>query len=189
MTKRIVFKRSMLQRHRAVCHFVDPIIEAGYELFVEIQSKKFNLKKIQKNPCNAGVASKKSFVYLLNNFGIPCKNLSKINFIGKKNKIKGLNLLIDKRKTKKKFVSLPYTSFHCMDKKGTYLVGNRMCELLRHVQSNTKEESGSLLFVHPGGGRGYVSPVRKDISKSKIAKNNIKLLRKVFSFLLLILKK
>lgn len=177
--KRLVFKRAMMQRYRAIAHFIDLLVDKGYDLTIEVQSDKFDFKKMQEKPMNASKASKKSFKYLLKNFGITCKHLDKVYFILEKNKAKGLFLSVDNKLYSENYVSLPYTSFYCRDKDGQYLTGNPMCNLLKEYQDKIPEEKNTLLFIHPGGGRGYISPVRSHIPKKDVIKNHIKLLNKI----------
>jgi hypothetical protein len=179
MKKRLVFKRSMMQRYRAIANIADDLVNRGYELFVEVQSNEFDLNEIRKHPMDASRASKKSFVYLLNNFGIQCDNLDDIVFTTEKNKIDGLFLLVDDKTNSKKYISIPYNGFYCMDGKDKVLVGNPMCEMIKKSQSKNKEQKNTLLLIHPGGGRGYISPVRQPLSKAKTIKNNIRFLRKI----------
>lgn len=177
--KRLVFKRAMMQRYRAITHFIDPIIEEGYDLTIEVQSDKFDFKSVQERPMNAGTASRRSLEYLLKNFGIKCNHLDKVHFVLEKNVTKGLFLSVDNKVFKEKYISLPYTSFYCTDKNGKYLTGNPMCNLLQEHQNNIREEKDTLLLIHPGGGRGYISPVRSHIPKKNVIKNHIKLLKKI----------
>jgi len=177
--KKLVFKRAMMQRYRAITHFIDPLIEAGYDLTIEVQSDKFDFKKMQQMPMNASKASKKSVKYLIKNFGIECKYLKKVHFVLEKNKSEGLFLSVDQKTFSKPYVSLPYTSFYCKDVDGEHLTGNPMCGLLQEYQNRVQEEKDTLLLIHPGGGRGYISPVRSHISKKNITKNHIKLLKRI----------
>jgi len=177
--KRLVFKRAMMQRYRAITHFIDPLIQEGYNLTIEVQSDKFDFKKMQEMPMNASKASKKSVQYLMKNFGIKCKHIDKVHFVLEKNKAKGLLLSVDDKTFSKDYMSLPYTSFYCNDNGVEQLTGNPMCSLLREYQNDFREEKKTLLLIHPGGGRGYISPVRSHIPKKDVIKNHIKLLKRI----------
>ena len=43
------------------------------------------------------------------------------------------------------------------------------------------EVPGTLLLIHPGGGRGFISPVHKPIPKKRIQRHNYKFLNKIIS--------
>ena len=119
MNKVLVFKRTMMQRYRAISHLIDPLIEDGYHLWIEVQSdkKKFDIKTVQDMPMNASRASEGSVKYLVKNFDIPCRHFEKVNFTTLKSKIEGLFLTVDNRTYEHDYVALPYNGFHCRDGK------------------------------------------------------------------------
>ena len=177
--KTLVFKRNMMQRYRSILHFIDPLIDAGYDLNVEVQSKSFDKKAIHEAPMDASKASKDSCKYLCKNFGIYPNNFDKINFTTKKNVIDGLFLTTDGKKYNKPHILLPYNGFVCSDKRGDHKVGNPMCNLFDKYRKIVKEEEGTLLIIHPGGGRGYVSPVRNHIPGYQVTANNYAMLKNI----------
>jgi len=183
MSKRLVFKRTMMQRYRAIAHFIDPIIKNGYELWIEVQEdkNKFDIKRFLDRPMNASKASKGSVKHLIDNFNIPYKYFDKVNFTTLKNKIDGFYLTLDKKIYNKDFVALPYNDFYCRHGKDKYKVGNPMCNLFDKYQSEIDEEKGSLLLIHPGGGRGYVSPVREFLDEKKTRRNNMYFMESIFN--------
>lgn len=163
----------MMQRYRAILHLVDPIIEAGHELTIVVSDDYVNLEKFRHTPTNAGKSAPNTLEYLKYCFGIKA-DLSKVNFT-KNKKIKGdLHLCFDNQN--KNAIGIPYNTQNCYVNGKPTLVGNPMSEEIR-IRSNVT--SGSVLIIHPGGGRGYVSPQRKHMSKALVTDSNIKFLQKI----------
>lgn len=182
----LVFRRTMMQRYRAISHFIDPLIEHGHKLTVEVATKNFRLDKLRQRPQDAFNGSKKSLKYIMDCLGIPCKHFDKVNFIEGDGVAKGLSLTVDQKPYKKGKVAwcgLPYTHFYCYPNGNKTLVGNPMSQLMREAISSETVEPGTIMTIHPGGGRGYVSPSRKNIPDQDVINNNKKMFDEFLSLL------
>ena len=179
----LVFVRILMQRYRSILHFIDPFIDNGYKLVVQVHGKSFNFPKMMRRPWNAVPSSKASMLHISEAIGIPVKHIDSVKFKTDKKYLGDLALTIDDRVRGNKFMSLPFVGFHSVSHKNTELVGNPMCELLRNVQARTSERPGSLLLVHPGGGRGYISPARKQFPPDKVRENNKEFIKSIVSSL------
>jgi len=163
----------MAQRYRAILHLVNPIIEAGHDLTIVVSKDYVNLEKSRHNPTNAGKSAPNTVEYIRDCFGIKA-DLSKVNFTKDKKVKCDLNLCYDNQN--KKALGIPYNTANCYVKGKAVYVGNPMCDEIENAKSIIR---GTALIVHPGGGRGYVSPQKKHMSKERVTKNNIKFLQKV----------
>ena len=170
---KIAFKRCMTQRYRAILHLVDPIIAAGHELWICVSNVGVDIEQFRLQPCDVDKSSKNTCEYLLKCFGIKCKHFDKIIFTTERQMSADLKLCYDDHN--KNVLGIPYNTNCCHLKNGKkVLVGNPMCE---EIRSREKIKDGTALVVHPGGGRGYISPQRKQLKKEKVTENNIKFLQ------------
>tara|TARA_Y100000034_G_scaffold69476_1_gene83889 strand:+ start:2828 stop:3838 length:1011 start_codon:yes stop_codon:yes gene_type:complete len=178
---KISFRRTMAQRYRAVSHLIDPIIKNGHNLSIEVKSKKWDLSRHRKRPSDVSSASKRSIKWLIKTFNIQCNNLGKVSFSLKKNIKCDLSLVLDTKVSSGSFLAIPYVGFTCNLNGRIIDSGNPMCDLMRRRAMEIPEIPNTLLIVHPGGGRGFVSPVRKDIKKKEVDRNNRRFIGRVIS--------
>ncbi len=162
----------MTQRYRAILHLVDPIIEAGHELTIVVSGNHVNLKMYRDYPCNVSASSKGTIKYLMDAFGVYPQHFDKVKFTTNKKIKADLYLCYDNHN--KNAVGIPYNTRFCHVDDKKILTGNPMEDMFT---SDHLEDS--LLIIHPGGGRGYVSPQRRSLSKKKTIKNNVAFLQMV----------
>ena len=172
----------MLQRYRAILHLADPIIEAGHELVICIHGGNFSHKECRDHPTSVARATKGGLKYLMECFGITVNNWDKIKF--KTGKPKGdWDLRLEHHEPEDKTIRLPYNGYDMFVENERYTVGNPLCKMVADFQKEYRELKDSVLIMHPGGGRGYISPVRKKLGKSKVDRNNVEFLNKVLGAL------
>lgn len=163
----------MTQRYRAILHLIDPIIEAGHELTIVVSDARVDVHDFRDTPCDVSKSSKNTLLYLAKNFGIQVKHIDKVWFTRRKRPRCDLMLCYDQQD--KHSLGIPYNTYCCFWKGKELLVGNPMCEAIKNC--DRQEEEGKCLIIHPGGGRGYVSPQRKELSKKKVVQENIRFLQ------------
>lgn len=165
----------MMQRYRTIAHLVDPIIEAGHELTVVVSHDEVNIEKYRRFPTDAADSAPNTVRFIARNFGIKMRHFNKVKWTTKKKPKADIHLCYDDHDSK--CLGIPYVRQYCYWRDKRTVVGNPMCEALRNHPA--EEEPGSLLLIHPGGGRGYISPQRQDTSKEKVTASNIKFLQQV----------
>lgn len=178
-----------MQRFRAVLHFIDPLLRAKHKLFLTCGRTKYSPAKFYVNPWNIHAADQNAMIYLCKNFGLQVESLNKVGWTNDKHAPCDLSLSIDargvdkKRKTEPNRINIPYMGFHCYTPKGCVTVGNPLCQSIRERQIIEKEEKGSILIIHPGGGRDFLSPKRSKYSEKLVINNNIRLMNETLSHL------
>lgn len=185
---KIRFNRMLMQRFRAILHFVDPLLRNNHELMLTLGRSKFSPSKFYSAPWDIHAADKTAMDHLCRNFGLKVKGLNKVSWIQEKYAACDLALSIDIRgvknkRTQSKTINIPYMGFHCYTPKGPVIVGNPLCEAIRERQKVEKEKKGSVLIIHPGGGRDFLSPKRKAYPEKKIVANNVALMNDTISHL------
>ena len=166
----------MMQRYRAILHLIDPLVEAGHKLVIEVHCDGLNLAELRSHPTNIAYGTSKGIDYLRRNFGMHIENFEKVKF--RANASRGdIELRLENYPHIKHNVRIPYNAHSMFFEDKEHVVGNPLSECIR--KALYKEVPDSLLIVHPGGGRGFVSPVRKKIRKSKVIYNNIVFLNEV----------
>ena len=171
---KIIFEKCMMQRYRAILHYIDPIIDRGHDLTICVSCDK-NVPDVFERPCDVAWSSENSVRYLDICFGTKVKNFKHVKFEHYDNN-KGVSVGIDKCGTD---FSIPYISYYSGYKGAEKMVGNTMCQAIRDRMYVVDEIKNSVLIMHPGGGRGYISPIRSDIDADIVDKNNIDLINNV----------
>jgi len=171
---RIVFKRAMMQKFRVIASLIGPIIDAGHSLRICVKGTAFTPNQWRNNPPNVGQSSQKSIRYIADNFGIPIRRMEDVKFTRKKNYYHNCDMLIKMSQQEKRDFVLPYLVPHCRYKGKKYLTGDPLLELMREKQRSVATVPNSLLIVHPGGCRGFISPWGKPYSRRKTRENNIR---------------
>lgn len=182
------FQRMLMQRFRSILHLVDSLMENGHDLCLTLGRQKYAPEKFYADPWKIHAADKNSMNYLVRNFGMKVKRIEKISWT--KNKYAACDLLIsndtrgvNKNKTPKGLVTIPYMGFNCYTPKGKVVVGNPMCQEIRVRQASESEKKGKVLILHPGGGRDFLSPKRKKYPPQTVIDNNISLMNKTIAML------
>jgi hypothetical protein len=174
---KLCFTKYMMQRYRAILHFVDPIIEAGHELSIIVDSD-VTTNKSYTSPCDVANSSKYTVEYLNKTFGLGVKHLGKVNYV--RETTDGLLIYLD-GKCKSDGISIPFNSniggYRGKEKE----VGNTMAQALRERMSIISEIPNSVVIMHPGGGRGFVSPIRYQCPIEEVTRNNVNLINSVLS--------
>ena len=170
---RIVFRKTMLQRYRAILHLIDPTVEAGHRLVIEINGTGLSLAECRSHPTNVATSSKKGIEYLRRNFGLQVSHMDKVKFRTMASR-GDVELRLEGYPHTKGNVRLPYNAHSMFVGNDEYVVGNTLSECIR--KAPYKEVPDSLLIVHPGGGRGFVSPIRKKLKKALVVENNVRFL-------------
>lgn len=171
-----------MQRYRTIIHMVDEIIDNGHELFLCVSDKNVKIRSYRNTPCNISASAPNTIEYLEFNYGLKIKNKEKIKYTRKKKLDVDLYLAYANSAREKKLpnntICLPYTGWSCITPRGLIETGNPLCEEIK--VSSYKEIRKSVLIMHPGGGRGHISPsksIRYD--KNKVVRNNIDFLQTV----------
>ncbi len=173
---RIAFLRCMTQRYRAILHLIDPIIEAGHELTICVSNRSVDLECYRNTPCDVAASAPNTLKYLIKSFGITVNHFHKVKFTRKKRPAADLYLCYDDQNSDKA-LGIPYNTWSCFYRGKEWVVGNPMAEAIKNCE--VAEVHGSVLIAHPGGGRGYISPQRKAMSKKRVTKENVQFLQKV----------
>lgn len=177
---KIVFRRCMTQRYRAILHLIDPIVDVGHKLVIVTSSDKAKLHKSYARPCDVGESSERTCRELAEIFGIEVKHFDKVKFTKKKHYSGDLSLTIDSTKYRGgNFLGIPYNNTFCYKDGIKIEVGNPMKDLIDEQIGGIDHRKA--IILHPGGGRGIISPVRKDISDKRVIRNNINFLNKILS--------
>jgi len=166
----------MMQRYRAILHLVDPLIEAGHEVKMVVSDREVDLKGFRKRPCDAAASASNTVAYVAEAIGLTVKHLDKVKYSSKKNPACDQYLGYDSSQSNA--FGIPYVGSGC-HWKGLYTyTGNPMEDLI-----TDDYRPNSVLILHPGGGRGYVSPIRKDYDKEKTSRNNITFIQSILDAL------
>lgn len=175
----ICFQRRLTQKYRSILHFIDPLIEAGHDLTITINNIKFSLQELKSHPHNVNSVRPSALKYMAENFGMEIKNWDKVKYTTNKKHKCDLKLDSGKRRVEGAHITLPHMKPVIVINKELYLTGNPLCEMIREREQHIEEVPGRVLLIHPGGGRGFVSPVKKKYSKDKVVRNNIQWLRRI----------
>jgi len=200
--KILIFKKTLMQRYRALLHILDELLDAGHEVFAYRRggkqgsiskggkqitpSEDYNPATWYKAPWDIDCASSGAIHYMARQLGIEVKGINKIQWADpRKGKVKPDLILgtdyVALKSTNQ--INIPYNDFFCKTYWGDALVGNGMCESFKKRQNKVEEVKGQLLIPHPGGGRTILSPLRDHIAKWEVIENNIKLFRKMLKLL------
>jgi len=166
----------MMQRYRAILHLIDPIIEAGHRLVIEVGGTGLNHAECRSHPTNVAFGSEKGIRYLCDNFGLEIKRIDEVKFRRKASQ-GDIELRLENYPHINKGIRIPYNAHSMYVGTKEFVVGNTLSECIR--KAPYKEVPNTMLIVHPGGGRGFVSPIRKKLKKSIVIANNIELLNAV----------
>lgn len=181
MAIRMLFCRRLLQRYRAICHFIDPFISAGIKLSIAVHHDHSKVPVSYKRPWNTGNSSPETIKFIADNFGIETNQFSKVGFTTNKHQKRDFFITLDGVKPGSPFISIPYVDVYFYINKRKVLVGNPMCQALREAKG--QEKPGTVLIIHPGGGRGFISPAKKGYDSNKVNENNVALLSDVCKLL------
>jgi len=160
----------MMQRYRAILHLVDPLIEMGHELKLVVSDHDVNIEAYRARPCDFAASAPNTVAYLAGTIGLTIKHLDRVKYTLKKHPICDQYLGYDN--SRDDIFGIPYVGDSCYWRGKTITTGNPMRDLITDdYRPNT------VLILHPGGGRGYVSPIRQDWAKEITTRNNIEFLR------------
>jgi hypothetical protein len=178
----------LMQRFRSILHLVDPILENGHSLCFNRGRYKFNLEKHRIDPWDIHAADVNSMKHLIQNFGLRTSKIDQVTWTKDKHAPCDLVITTDnkgvhKGRTTKGLIAIPYMGFNCYTAKGCVTTGNPMCQEIRTRQKTELEKKGTVLIIHPGGGRDFLSPKRKRFDSPVVINNNIELMNKTISYL------
>ena len=176
---RFAFRRSMMQKYRVIASLIGPILDAGHSLRIHVKGVNFTPNKWRDNPPNVGQSSKRSILYIADNFGINVKRIDDVKFTRKKNYNYKRDVLIHMSQQEKNNFVLPYLVPCCRWKGKKYLTGDPLIELMAKTQKEVNLIPNSMLIIHPGGCRGFISPWGKPYPKKKTRKNNIEFMNSI----------
>ena len=74
----------MHQKYRAIIPLIDPIIESGHTLYIEVKERRLNFEKLTHDHHDIPSSSPESIPYMSNQFGIKIKHLSNHIFCRKR---------------------------------------------------------------------------------------------------------
>lgn len=174
----IAFMRCMTQRYRAILPLIDPIIEAGHELTIIVSGKRVDWYKAKRRPCDVSDSDPQILGYLAENFGFEIKHRDKVKFTTDKHIKRDLGLCYDDHNTGEKVLGIPYNTNNCYRNGEPIWVGNPVVEAVQNCDG--EEVFGSLLIIHPGGGRGYITPIRKKFDKIKAVDEQVRFFQTIF---------
>lgn len=157
-------------------HLVDPLIEMGHEVKMVVSDKEVDFKGFRKRPCDAAASAPNTVAYIAAAIGLKVKHLDKVKYTCSKNPVCDYYLGYDSSQSNA--FGIPYVGSEVHWQGVCAYTGNPMEDLITDdCRPNT------VLILHPGGGRGYVSPIRKDYDKEKTSRNNIVFLQSIIDSL------
>jgi len=151
------------------------LIERGHKIYCVISDKNVKTEVFRKRPCDADRSCPTSVRYISNNFGLRVRHYQDIVFTRDKKTDSDIQLCYDDHN--KDAFGLPYNTPYCHWKGKTHLVGYPLAQLIR--ESLCVERPGTALIIHPGGGRGYISPQRKSTPKEEVTALSIRFFQEV----------
>lgn len=178
---KIVFNRSMCQTYRAIAPLVDPIIEEGHQLVVQVHTRSLDFERYTHDHHDIKHGSPQCLSRMGKNFGIVIKNLDQVTYTRKDHPSADLYLNYVCSKIKNALppqtLGIPFHKHVSLVPSGEVVTGNPLSEAFNNAPY--EEIPGSVLVLHVGGARGYISKLGSKTKERVVRVNNTEIMGRI----------
>lgn len=176
----IRFNKTMTQMYRAVAPLVDPLVEQGDDLVIQVSDRRVDFEKHTHDHHDIRLSSQESLPRMVKNFGLVVRHLNCVRYTRKDIEAElYLNRVCSRinKTLPPHTIGIPFHGHECITPGGPLLTGNPLSEAVRKAPYD--EIKGRVLILHIGGARGYVSKRGTKTKESVVAANNEMVMREI----------
>jgi len=177
----IVYNRSMCQTYRSIVPLIDSIIEVGHELVVQVYDRRLDFDKYTHDHHDIKRSSPECLSRMARNFGVKIRHLDVVRYTRKDHPTADLYLNYVCSRIRgclpPKTLGIPFHKHVSLVPSGEVVTGNPLSEAFNNAPY--EEIPGSVLILHVGGARGYISRLGSKTKEHKVWAKNKEIMRRI----------